>query len=148
MLCPWCSQGFTTGRYWLRHCERAHVVHPNASHSHRDKACQTSKKSSSAGASCQEADTDTWCLENQDDSTSETKETSREKIGKFLLRLQSEYGVSKAATSFVASEVQEIIDAALKEQNDDKTSDGTSVQQACREFASEYKLSKFCHEEL
>ena len=120
---------------------------PKVSHSHREKAAQSSKKSSSAYVAGQD---DAWCLGDQDqnDSMQKTEESSRGKVAKFLLRLQCEHGISKTATSFVASEMQELIDTALKEQDDGTQSGANSVKQACEEFTSEYMLSKFCHEEL
>ena len=60
--------------------------------------------------------------------------------------LQSEPGLSKAATSLVASEIGDIIDVAVKEHIE--SNDGPGVKEACEEFASGHKLSNFCHEEL
>ena len=152
-LCPRCTQGFTTGRYWLRHYERTHAVKQSTSQSHKEKGRQSLEESPSISTHCQEeaeVETEAWCLDDQGEkgSTAKTEESSREKIARFLLRLQCEHGMSRAATSFVASEIGEIVDTALKEQNESRASKSSSVKQACEEFASEYKLSKFCHEEL
>ena len=130
LLCPLCTQSFTAGRNWLRHYEAVNAVVPKVSHSQKEKAAQSSKKSSSAYVAGQD---DAWCLgdQNQNDSMQKTEESSREKVTKFLLRLQCEHGISKTVTSFVASEMQELIDTALKEQNDGIQSGTISVKQAC-----------------
>ena len=45
LLCPHCTQGFKTGRYWLRHYERVHADQPRTPKSHRENVSKGLRKS-------------------------------------------------------------------------------------------------------
>ena len=70
--------------------------------------------------------------------------TGRERIGSFLLQLQCKHGLSKTATTFVAEELEQIIEHAVQEGIADTKSMPTA-QEACQEFSSAHKLMKYCH---
>ena len=143
LCCPSCTQEFTVAGNWARHFESVHSA-PHTSHNDYVHKSLLSDESDPMELDNTVEQCD-WQMDCQ--GTEPEDADGRHKVAKFLLRLQCEHGLSKAATSDVASEIADLIDVAVQE-HDESANGRLSVEMALKEFTSGHKLTKFCHKEL